>query len=101
MSKGMSEKEYQSRMIEIVFIFFGAPAAILIGMAAIGAIIDSILKASNTFAYLFSIIGGIPAIGIYFCREWKRFANREVPESEVSENQKKILKILNEINGKI
>jgi hypothetical protein len=101
MSKGMSEKEYQSRMREIVFIFFGAPAAILIGMTAIGAIIDNILKATNTFSYLFSIIGGIPAIGMYFYSEWKRFVNREIPESEVSENQKKILNILYEINGKI
>ncbi len=101
MSKGMSEREYQNRIREIAFIFFGAPAVILIGMAATGSIIDSLLKASNTFAYLFSAVGGIPAVGFYFYREWKRFVNREVPESEVLENQKKILKILNEIKGKI
>lgn len=101
MSNGMSERQYQDRMREIIFIFLGAPAVILIGMAVIGGIIDSFLKASNTFAYLFSVIGGIPAIGFYFYREWKRFINREISESEVLENQKNILKLLKEIKGQI
>ncbi len=94
MAKGMSEKEYQNRIREIAFIFLAAPAVILIGMAVVGAIIDGFLKASNTFSYLFSIVGGIPAVGFYFYREWKRFINREVPESEVLKNQKIIIKML-------
>ncbi len=97
MHKGMNEKEYENRIRELAFTFFAGPAVILIGMAGTGAIIDGLLKASNTFAYLFSAVGGIPSVGFYFYREWKRFVNKEVPEKEVIENQKKILKILNEI----
>lgn len=101
MTNGISTKEYENRVREIVFIFVAAPAIILIGMAVTGSIIDTFLHTSNTFAYLFSAVGGILAIGFYYYKEWKRFVNRELPKDEILENQKKILEILNEIKERL
>lgn len=73
MAKGMSAKEAEDRYRELVFNFFAAPVVILIGMYAVGSIIDIVSNTHNTFVYIFLFIGGLPAIGFYYYREWKRF----------------------------
>lgn len=101
MTNGMKQEEYENRIRALAFMFLAAPVVILLGMIVTGAIIDSVLHTSNTFAYLFSAIGGIPALGFYYYREWKKFVNRELPKNEILENQKKILEILSEIREKL
>lgn len=101
MSNGMSEREYQNRMREIIFRYLAAPAVILISMAVIGSIIDSFTHTTGTFGTIFSIVGGVPGIAFYYYREWKIFADREVPKKEILENQKKILDKLDEIHTKL
>lgn len=96
MTDGMSKKEYENKFREIVFLFFAAPAVILIGMFAVGAIIDNFTHASQSFAYLFSGIGGIPAIAYYYVREWKKFINRDVPKNEILRKLDEILSLLKE-----
>ena len=62
----MKEKEYQDGLREVTFYFLSAPAIILIGMAVIGIIIDSLSGTTNTFSKIFVYIGGIPGIGMYY-----------------------------------
>lgn len=70
---GMTIKEYEDKVREIGFYFMVAPAIILIGMAVSGSIIDTFLHTSNTFATLFSEIGGVLGIGGYYVKLFKEF----------------------------
>ncbi|MEJ2267660.1 MAG: hypothetical protein P8X70_01130 [Nanoarchaeota archaeon] len=63
---GMTQKEYQDEITEVIFHFFAAPAVILIGMFAIGAIIDAFLKNTGTFSKIFVYAGGISGIGAHY-----------------------------------
>ena len=75
----MKEEEYLDAMREIIFYFFAAPATILIGMAGVGAIIDTLLRTDgSTFAQLFTYIGGIPGIAGYYYKKWKEFSSSKL-----------------------
>mgnify|MGYP000751671595 CR=1 FL=1 len=68
---GMKEQEYKDAIRELFFYFFAAPASILIGMFAVGAIIDSFMNTSGTFSKIFVYFGGIPGIiSYYYDRFW-------------------------------
>lgn len=57
---GMTRKEYEEKLRELIFYFVAAPAIILIGMAITGSIIDTFLHTpageSVTFAKIFTFI---------------------------------------------
>jgi len=97
MAEGMSLREYERKIRELLFTFLVAPAIILVGMAVVGSILDGFLKTTNTFSTIFGAIGGAGGIAFYYAREWKKFVNREYPKSEILENQKKILDTLTEM----
>lgn len=68
----MEEDECMDKMRGIVCDFFVAPAMILVGMFTVGAIIDSLANTTETFSNLFIYIGGIPGIGMYYYKMWKK-----------------------------
>ena len=72
----MKEHEYQDAIHEIIFYFLAAPATILIGMFAVGAIIDTFMGLQNTFTKLFLYIGGIPGIAGYYYKRWLEFTKQ-------------------------
>jgi membrane associated rhomboid family serine protease len=77
---GMTKKEYEERMRELLFYFVVAPAVILIGMAFTGYIIDALLHTPSTepvtFAKIFTFIGGTPSICLYYLKLWKEFTRK-------------------------
>lgn len=77
---GMTSKEYQEKTQELIFYFLVAPAIILVGMASTGAILDGLLHTpqteSVTFAKIFTGVGGIPGIVVYFHKLWNDFAKK-------------------------
>jgi F0F1-type ATP synthase assembly protein I len=48
------------------------PIAIMVGMIAIGAILDAMLKTNNIFIVIFTGIGGVGLIIRYYRVVWKR-----------------------------
>ncbi len=73
---GMTERQYQEAITEIVFYFFAAPAVILIGMFGIGVIIDAFMHTQGTFSKIFIYIGGIPGIAAYYYDRFSGFKRR-------------------------
>jgi len=77
---GMTRKEYEEKLRELIFYFVAAPAIILIGMAITGSIIDTFLHTpageSVTFAKIFTFIGGTPSIALYYLKLWKEFTQK-------------------------
>lgn len=96
----MKQEEYEDAIRELAFKFFAAPVVILVGMFAVGSIIDNFLNTQNTFKYIFLGIGGVPSIIYYYLTEWKKFSNREIPKNEILEKLDKILSILKEREAK-
>ncbi|MFZ3076858.1 MAG: SHOCT domain-containing protein [Candidatus Aenigmatarchaeota archaeon] len=78
---GMSERDYEYKLREIVFDFLSAPAVILISMAVIGNILDNLFHTTNSLGFLFSIIGGVPSIGTYYYKLWKKFINKSYEDA--------------------
>ncbi|MFA4887297.1 MAG: hypothetical protein WC595_03725 [Candidatus Nanoarchaeia archaeon] len=100
----MKEHEYQNAVREIAFYFLSAPAIILIGMASVGLIIDSLTGSQNTFAKLFVYIGGIPSVGAYYYKKWKEFSqsNLSIKQNENLDNAlKKLTEVLEKLNEKM
>jgi hypothetical protein len=77
---GMTRKEYEEMVRELVFYFVAAPAIILIGMAMTGSIIDVLLHTPQTepitFAKIFTFIGGTPSIALYYLKLWRDFTEK-------------------------
>ncbi|MCX6816129.1 MAG: hypothetical protein NT120_04740 [Candidatus Aenigmarchaeota archaeon] len=72
----MKQEEYENAIRALVFTFLAAPAVILIGMFAVGAILDSLTGNKDTtvtFSKIFLGVGGLPSLVLYFKREWKQF----------------------------
>jgi hypothetical protein len=83
----MKENEYQDGIRELAFYFFAAPVVILVGMAGVGAIIDSFLHTSDTFSKLFVYIGGIGGIATYYSKlffQFKEQAKLKIRNIELS-----------------
>jgi hypothetical protein len=74
--RGMRQREYEDAFRELVFYVVVAPAVILLGMFMAGAFVDAFLHTTNTFSYVFSGVGGIPLLILYFKKEWDRLMNR-------------------------
>ena len=50
--------------------FIWIPLLLMLGMIITGALIDGELHTNNAFTLIFAVFGGIPAIGLYFKREF-------------------------------
>lgn len=72
----MKRRDYDNALRELVFFVFVAPVVILVSMFVVGGILDGFLHTSNTFSYIFLIVGGVPAVGVYYKSEWDRLSNR-------------------------
>jgi hypothetical protein len=56
-----------SKTNKAIFDFIVLPMIVLIGLYIVAALIDSMLQWNNqTFRTLFTLVGGIPALALYF-----------------------------------
>ncbi len=69
----MKQREYEEELRQLAFDYLAAPSVILIGMAVVGSILDSFLGNQGWFKYIFTGIGGGPAIVTYYGKKWKKF----------------------------
>jgi hypothetical protein len=67
----LKQREYEEAVRGLIFRAIVAPLVILIGMYVVGSVIDSFLRTSNTFSYIFLGVGGIPSVILYFRNEWE------------------------------
>ena len=72
----MNRKQYDEALTALVFYAIVAPAVILLGMYVVGSFLDAFLHTTNTFSYIFTVVGGIPLIVLYYKQEWDRLMNR-------------------------
>lgn len=76
---GLSQKEYENKIRELVFYFVAAPLVILLGMAITGSLVDGLLNMPRSgwgFSRLFTIIGGVPSLGMYYYKLWLDFKQK-------------------------
>lgn len=82
----MNEKQYDDNIRELIYYFVVAPAVILIGMAVTGQILDSLLDSNGWFKYIFTGIGGGPAVVAYYIKLFKEF--KITAELKTNKNRK-------------
>jgi hypothetical protein len=67
----LSERDYDDAVRSIVFRYAVKPGAILLCIFVVCAILQSLLHITwEPFPYMFTGIGGIPALIVYFKREF-------------------------------
>lgn len=49
------------------------PMSLIIMTYAMGTLLDTMLKQTNTFAFIFAIAGGVMAIGLYYKKLFEKY----------------------------
>jgi hypothetical protein len=66
--------EYDRKINKAVYDFIVIPVIVLLGLYITAALLDSMLQLNNqTFRTLFTLVGGIPALALYFKSKMREY----------------------------
>ena len=68
----MNQRQYENAVRSLVFKAIIVPLFILVGMVVAGSIIGANLNLPNQFSSIFAAAGGLPIVGYYYYRLWRK-----------------------------
>lgn len=72
-----THKEHENVAKQFVLDYLAPPIVVLLVLAVIGSISDLFLGGQGWFKYIFTGIGGGPAIVMYYAKKWKKFVSQK------------------------
>lgn len=72
-----TQKEHENVAKQFVLDYLAPPIVVLLVLAVIGSISDLFLGGQGWFKYIFTGIGGGPAIVMYYAKKWKKFVSEK------------------------
>lgn len=69
----MSAKEMDERTNALMHNILIKPIIMLVGVFVGGAVVDTLVGLQNTFSIIFTAVGGVPAVVLYYRQQWQLF----------------------------